>query len=159
MQAGLTESQKTRYTDFLGPIIDNNFRQRPSAGPAFAQMTYQLTDEVAANTARSSSGAPTFPSCSSGGRPTRTFMSPSPTTCGPRSGTLPFMFLTQGTGRRSTQPPRSLAEHSNLRAFPRKLRSILSKLPPLPISRSTDPANLLASQRPASSPGSSGYPG
>jgi pimeloyl-ACP methyl ester carboxylesterase len=52
MQAGLTESQKTRYTDFLGPIIDDNFRQRPSAGPAFAQMTYQLTDEVAANTAR-----------------------------------------------------------------------------------------------------------
>jgi TolB-like protein len=29
----------------------------------------------------------------------------------------------------------------------------------LPISRSTDPANPLASQRPASSPGSSGYPG
>jgi haloalkane dehalogenase len=52
MQAGLTESQKTHYNDFLGPIIDDNFRQRPSAGPAFAQMTYQLTDEVAANTAR-----------------------------------------------------------------------------------------------------------
>ena len=52
MQAGLKEAQKTRYTEFLGPIIDNNFRQRPSAGPAFAQMTYQLTDEVAANTAR-----------------------------------------------------------------------------------------------------------
>jgi len=52
MQAGLTEAQKARYTDFLGPIIDNNFRQRPSAGPAFAQMTYQLTDEVAVNTAR-----------------------------------------------------------------------------------------------------------
>lgn len=52
MQAGLTEAQKARYADFLGPIIDNNFRQRPSAGPAFAQMTYQLTDEVAANTAR-----------------------------------------------------------------------------------------------------------
>jgi haloalkane dehalogenase len=52
MQAGLTEAQKARYTDFLGPIIDGNFRQRPSAGPAFAQMTYQLTDEVAANTAR-----------------------------------------------------------------------------------------------------------
>jgi pimeloyl-ACP methyl ester carboxylesterase len=51
MQAGLTEAQKARYTDFLGPIIDDNFRQRPSAGPAFAQMTYQLTDEVAANTA------------------------------------------------------------------------------------------------------------
>jgi haloalkane dehalogenase len=52
MQAGLTEAQKSRYTDFLGPIIDNNFRQQPSAGPAFAQMTYQLSDEVAANTAR-----------------------------------------------------------------------------------------------------------
>jgi pimeloyl-ACP methyl ester carboxylesterase len=52
MQAGLTEAQKARYTDFLGPIIDNNFRQRPSVGPAFAQMTYQLTDELAANTAR-----------------------------------------------------------------------------------------------------------
>ena len=37
---------------FLGPIIDNNFRQRPSAGPAFAQMTYQYSDEIAANTAR-----------------------------------------------------------------------------------------------------------
>jgi len=52
MQAGLTEAQKAHYTDFLGAIIDNNFRQRPSAGPAFAQMTYQLSDEVAANTAR-----------------------------------------------------------------------------------------------------------
>jgi len=52
MQAGLTEAQKARYTEFLGPIIDNNFRQRPSAGPAFAQMTYQLSNEVAANTAR-----------------------------------------------------------------------------------------------------------
>jgi haloalkane dehalogenase len=52
MQAGLTETQKARYTDFLGPIIDNNFRQQPSAGPAFAQMTHLLADEVAANTAR-----------------------------------------------------------------------------------------------------------
>jgi pimeloyl-ACP methyl ester carboxylesterase len=52
MQAGLTEAQKARYTDFLGPIIDGNFRQQPGAGPAFAQMTYQLTDEVAGNTAR-----------------------------------------------------------------------------------------------------------
>jgi haloalkane dehalogenase len=52
MQLGLTEAQKARYADFLGPIIDGNFRQQPSAGPAFAQMTYQLTDEVAANTAR-----------------------------------------------------------------------------------------------------------
>lgn len=52
MQVGLQEAQKARYTEFLGPIIDNNFRQRPSAGAAFAQMTYQLTDEVTANTAR-----------------------------------------------------------------------------------------------------------
>jgi pimeloyl-ACP methyl ester carboxylesterase len=52
MQAGLTERQKARYTEFLAPIIDENFRQRPSAGPAFAQMTYKLTDEVTANTAR-----------------------------------------------------------------------------------------------------------
>jgi haloalkane dehalogenase len=48
----LTDAQKTRYNEFLGPIIDNNFRQQPSAGPAFAQMTYQLTDEIVANTAR-----------------------------------------------------------------------------------------------------------
>jgi pimeloyl-ACP methyl ester carboxylesterase len=52
MQADLTVAQKARYRDFLGPIIDNNFRQQPSAGPAFAQMTHHLTDEVAANTAR-----------------------------------------------------------------------------------------------------------
>jgi pimeloyl-ACP methyl ester carboxylesterase len=52
MQAGLTESQKAHYTEVLGPIIDNNFRQSPSAGPAFAQMTHLLFDEVAANTAR-----------------------------------------------------------------------------------------------------------
>ncbi len=52
MQVGLTDKQKARYIEFLGPVIDNNFRQRPSAGPAFAQMTYQLSDEVAANTAR-----------------------------------------------------------------------------------------------------------
>jgi haloalkane dehalogenase len=52
MQVGLTEVQKNRYSEFLGPIIDSNFRQRPSAGPAFAQMTYQLTDEVDANSAR-----------------------------------------------------------------------------------------------------------
>jgi haloalkane dehalogenase len=52
MQVGLTEAQKARYNEFLGPIVDNNFTQRPSAAPAFAQMTYQLFDEVAANTAR-----------------------------------------------------------------------------------------------------------
>lgn len=49
---GLTEAQKVRYFEFLGPVIDNNFRQQPSAALAFAQMTYQLAEEVAANTAR-----------------------------------------------------------------------------------------------------------
>lgn len=48
----LKESQRTRYLEFLGPIIDQNFMQQPSAALAFAQMTYQLTDEVIANTAR-----------------------------------------------------------------------------------------------------------
>jgi len=52
MQVGMTEAQKARYNEFLGPIVDKNFTQRPSAAPAFAQMTYQLFDEVTANTAR-----------------------------------------------------------------------------------------------------------
>ena len=52
MQVGMTEAQKARYNEFLGPIVDKNFTQRPSAAPAFAQMTYQLFDEVTSNTAR-----------------------------------------------------------------------------------------------------------
>ena len=52
LRAGLTKTQEARYFDLLGPLIDDNFRQQPSAGPAFAQMTFQLTDEIAANTAR-----------------------------------------------------------------------------------------------------------
>jgi haloalkane dehalogenase len=52
MQVGLTEAQKAHYHEFLGPIIDKNFTQRPSVGPAFAQMTSQLLDEIAANTDR-----------------------------------------------------------------------------------------------------------
>lgn len=52
MQAGLTAAQKVHYTDFLGAVIDDNFRQKPGAAAAFAQMTYQLSDEVATNTAR-----------------------------------------------------------------------------------------------------------
>ena len=48
----MTETQKVRYNEFLGPIVDKNFTQRPSAASAFAQMTYQLFDEMAANTAR-----------------------------------------------------------------------------------------------------------
>ena len=48
----ITDTHKARYKEFLVPIVDKNFAQLPSAGPAFAQMTYQLFDEVAANTAR-----------------------------------------------------------------------------------------------------------
>jgi haloalkane dehalogenase len=52
MQVGMTETQKARYNEFLGPIVDKNCTRRPSAGPAFGQMTDQLFDEIAANTAR-----------------------------------------------------------------------------------------------------------
>ncbi|MFM0418341.1 alpha/beta fold hydrolase [Paraburkholderia aromaticivorans] len=52
LQHGLTDEQKVNYFEFLGPVIDNNFRQQPSAATAFAQMTSQLHEEVAANTAR-----------------------------------------------------------------------------------------------------------
>lgn len=45
-------ARKARYRDLLGPLIDKNFRQQPSAAPAFAQMTSQLRDEIASNTAR-----------------------------------------------------------------------------------------------------------
>lgn len=51
-QEALSESQKAHYASFLGPIIDNNFRRQPSSGPAFAQMTSQLFEEVARNTQR-----------------------------------------------------------------------------------------------------------
>ena len=51
-RANMTEAQKAHYNEFIVPIVDENFTQRPSAGPAFAQMTYQLFDEVAANAAR-----------------------------------------------------------------------------------------------------------
>lgn len=45
-------SGQSRYDAFLGPLIDQNFRQQPSAIPAFVQMTSQLNDEIAANTGR-----------------------------------------------------------------------------------------------------------
>ena len=48
----ISDTHKARYKEVLVPIVDKNFAQRPSAGPAFAQMTYQLFDEMAANTAR-----------------------------------------------------------------------------------------------------------
>jgi pimeloyl-ACP methyl ester carboxylesterase len=51
-QEHLPEEQKAHYASFLGPLIDNNFRQVPSAGPAFGQMTAQLLAEVDRNTRR-----------------------------------------------------------------------------------------------------------
>lgn len=52
MQIGLSEEQKGRYSSFLGPLIDGNFKQQPSALPAFASMTSHLSEELMANTAR-----------------------------------------------------------------------------------------------------------
>lgn len=52
MLADAAPAFKARYRDLLGPLIDANFRQQPSAASAFAQMTAQLPDELAANTGR-----------------------------------------------------------------------------------------------------------
>lgn len=49
---GLSESQVIHNREFLGPIIDENFRQQPSAAPAFAQMTAQLYEQIAIDTGR-----------------------------------------------------------------------------------------------------------
>ena len=43
---------QARYQELLGPLIDANFRQQPSAAPAFASMVAQLPAEIAANTGR-----------------------------------------------------------------------------------------------------------
>jgi len=51
-QAALSDDQKAYYASFLGPIIDKNFRGKPGSGPAFAQMTAELFEEVARNTQR-----------------------------------------------------------------------------------------------------------
>jgi pimeloyl-ACP methyl ester carboxylesterase len=51
-QENLDASQKELYATFLGPLIDGNFRNQPSSGPAFAQMTGELFAEEARNTLR-----------------------------------------------------------------------------------------------------------
>jgi pimeloyl-ACP methyl ester carboxylesterase len=43
---------QSRYQELLGPLIDANFRQTPSAAMAFAQMTSQLKEEMVANAGR-----------------------------------------------------------------------------------------------------------
>jgi haloalkane dehalogenase len=52
MQRNLSAEQKARYESFLGPLVNDNFTQHPSAAPAFAAMTSQFQGEIAANTAR-----------------------------------------------------------------------------------------------------------
>ncbi len=49
---GLSESQAIHNREFLGRIIDDNFRQQPSAALAFAQMTAQLHEQIAIDTGR-----------------------------------------------------------------------------------------------------------
>lgn len=51
-QLALKDEHKDRYASFLGPLIDANFRQTPSAAPAFAQMTGELFAEAARNSER-----------------------------------------------------------------------------------------------------------
>jgi pimeloyl-ACP methyl ester carboxylesterase len=48
-RALLANEHQADYDDFLGPIIDENFRQQPGAGPAFGQLTAQLLPELASN--------------------------------------------------------------------------------------------------------------
>ena len=51
-QEMLSDDHKERYASFLGPIIDENFRRKPSSGPAFGQMTGGLFAEAAHNVSR-----------------------------------------------------------------------------------------------------------
>jgi haloalkane dehalogenase len=51
-QDALLENQRFHFATFLAPIINDNFTQQPSSGPAFVQMTAQVFGEVARNTKR-----------------------------------------------------------------------------------------------------------
>jgi haloalkane dehalogenase len=48
----LVERQRDRFSTFLAPIINANFLQEPSSGPAFVQMASQIFEEVTLNTSR-----------------------------------------------------------------------------------------------------------
>jgi haloalkane dehalogenase len=48
----LVERQRERFSTFLAPIINANFLQEPSSGPAFVQMASQIFEEVTLNTSR-----------------------------------------------------------------------------------------------------------
>jgi pimeloyl-ACP methyl ester carboxylesterase len=49
-QTSLSDKHRERYDAFLAPVIDRNFRG--GAGPAFAQMTGQLFEDITRNTTR-----------------------------------------------------------------------------------------------------------
>jgi pimeloyl-ACP methyl ester carboxylesterase len=48
----LSEKHRARYDEFLGHVIDRNFRDQPGSGPAFAQMTAQFFAELDLNAKR-----------------------------------------------------------------------------------------------------------
>lgn len=48
-RAALASDKRAVYDEFLGPLIDDNFRRQPGAGPAFGQMTAQTRPELARN--------------------------------------------------------------------------------------------------------------
>ncbi len=52
MVGDVPSAKRAHNLNLLKPLIDNNFRQQPSAAPAFAQMTSQLREQIADNTAR-----------------------------------------------------------------------------------------------------------
>jgi pimeloyl-ACP methyl ester carboxylesterase len=51
-RAVLADERRAAYDEFLGPLIDENFRRKPGAGQAFGKMTAQLLAEVAHNDQR-----------------------------------------------------------------------------------------------------------
>jgi pimeloyl-ACP methyl ester carboxylesterase len=51
-QQAMKEEHRAYYVSFLGPIIDQNFRQQPSALPAFGQMVSGLLAEEERNVTR-----------------------------------------------------------------------------------------------------------
>jgi pimeloyl-ACP methyl ester carboxylesterase len=51
-QVSATPEQKTLFDDVLQPIINENFAQKPSAGPAFVKMTGGLREQLKVNDGR-----------------------------------------------------------------------------------------------------------
>ena len=90
-------------------IYDDLIPHLASAGH-FADMTYGLTDELAANTARLLEFRRSdVPLLLSWGKLDPYLHVGVPNICGPRPGMPPFMHWRQDTGRRSTRLPRSRA--------------------------------------------------